>query len=115
MKFNIDPYISIGRSSVIWVAGGITGLGLSQYADPAALTEGFNHIFNGAKEIWDGVWILIPAGVASYAAWQKRNINKAQAASNVPGVTVLVHDDAAHDLKQAAADPTQPNIKPVHP
>lgn len=107
---NTDQYLSTARV-LIGAAGGIIGtLGVTAI-DPATLQEGFNHIFNGVKEIAVGIGILAPIGAGIWGFIRNSTKGKIAAAAADPDVAkVVVKPTASGGAAEAAADPTLPKV-----
>lgn len=136
MTFNLDPYLSAARSVVIYASGLVTAFGVVSIGgvDIDTVKSGFDHLFNGVKEIGVGVGILAPAVMGLWGVLSARlsaKVAKVQTASpgelanamakvspaelaaatvTVPDVKVVVGPAAPRELQVAAADPSQPKI-----
>lgn len=130
----IDTYLAAGRYAVTYAGGVMTALGLSSTVDPQTLQDGFNHVFNGIKEVAVGFGILAPVAATTWGIFEQtigRLVAKVHAASpadlmravvdqtpgtlakataTIPGVQVTVSAAAPQSLRVLAADDMQPDI-----
>lgn len=130
----IDTYLATGRYAVTYAGGIITALGLSSTVDPQTLQDGFNHIFNGVKELAIGAGILVPVATTVWGVFEQtigRLVAKvhaaapadlavamrdvapkmlARATAEIPGVQVAVSPQAPASVKELARDSTAPDV-----
>lgn len=134
MNIDLNKLLTTGRYAVTYAGGVITALGLSSTVDPNALQSGFDHVFNGIKEIAVGAGILMPIAATAWGIFEQtvgRLVTKlhatapdqlanavaqvspgtlAKATASIEGVQVTVNSDARPSLRALAADPAQRDI-----
>lgn len=118
MAINLDQALAAGRIAVGFAGGIVTTLGINAI-DPATLQEGFNHIFNGVKEIGVGIGILAPMGAAAWGMVRNSRSGKAKMLATEINADaarpVVVKPDATGPLADLAADPTVPKVVKAGP
>lgn len=113
MAVNLDQALSAARIAVGFAGGIVTTLGINAI-DPATLQEGFNHIFNGVKEIGVGIGILAPMGAAAWGVIRNSRKAKIEAAAADPDVAkVLVKPGATGPVAALADDRNVPKVGKV--
>jgi hypothetical protein len=100
MKITVDMALAAGRNVVSGLGGAAVVFGIMSTSQNADVATGFEHIFNGVKEIASGVLILVPVAMAVWGARTSTPLAKILSTGAMAGVTVV----APHDLAKAAAD-----------
>ena len=112
IDIDVNKVLTGARYAVTYVGGLVTALGLSSTVDPNALQSGFDHVFNGIKEIAVGVGILAPVAATAWGVFEQtvgRLVAKVHAVS--PGDLLrAVSKNSPGTLIQATANLAPGNL-----